>query len=123
MTVLKALVLAAAVAAPSMALAADDPVSGIWTIHGKIENKAFTLTCQFDRHGDGIGGSCLDQGTGIRHAIDTGHIDGDRVSWSFPSSFMLMKFESSYDGHLAGGQLHGTTKAAGHSGVFSGVRP
>ena len=117
------LALAAALSMPGPASAADDPVGGTWKVTGKIETFAFTLTCRFDRHGDTFGGVCLDGGSGRRHVIDTGRIDGDRVSWTYPFSFLLTQHEVAYNGRLVDGRLQGNARAYGYNGVFTGERP
>ena len=116
-----ALAALAAFAAPGVA-AADDAGAGAWKIDGMVEGKGFTITCHFDRKGDGLGGACFDGGTNLKHALKAGAVTGDQVKWTYVSHYGLIPFDVTYAGKLAGGAMHGTIVAAGHNGTFSGAK-
>jgi len=114
----------AAVASPA---AAD--VGGSWHVVGKVSSFAFTLNCDFKPDGARLGGVCLDASTndpkvsaGKSHTITAGHIDGTRVGWTYQSSFLLTKFDVTYDGVQSGGQMSGTIRVQGHEGAFTATR-
>jgi len=111
-------------ATPSLARAADDPVSGAWVVHGKVEQFAFTfiLNCSFERHGDRLGGVCVDDGTNRRHPLTAGTVTGDRVTFTYQANYLLTKFDVVYAGALKAGQMAGTFQVPGHAGTFTATR-
>jgi hypothetical protein len=111
-----------ALAAPGLARAADDPVSGAWVVHGKVDSFAFILNCAFERHGDRLGGVCLDDGTNKRHPLTSGAITGDRVTFTYQSNYLLTKFDVAFAGVLAGGRMSGSIHVPGHAGTFTATR-
>ncbi len=121
--------IAAAAALAAMALAAGQAraqagpvdVSGAWRV---------TLTCDFKPDGARLGGVCVDGSTsdpkvatGKAHRLTAGRIDGDKVSWTYQSSFLLTKFDVSYSGTMTGGRISGTIDAQGRQGAFTATRP
>ena len=105
-------------------------VSGAWRVSGKMSSFAFTLNCDFKPDGDRLAGVCVDASTndpkvagGQSHRLTAGRIDGDRVSWTYQSRFLLTKFDVSYDGTVSGGRISGTIDAQGHEGAFTATRP
>jgi hypothetical protein len=130
--------IAAAAALAAMALAAGQAraqagpvdVSGAWRVAGKVSSFAFTLTCDFKPDGARLGGVCVDGSTsdpkvatGKAHRLTAGRIDGDKVSWTYQSSFLLTKFDVSYSGTMTGGRISGTIDAQGRQGAFTATRP
>ena len=111
-----------ALAAPTLALADADPVSGPWTVHGKVGSFAFVLNCSFERHGDHLGGVCVDDGTNKRHPLTAGTVFGDRVNFTYQSNYLVTKFDVGFAGMLKGGQMAGTITVPGHAGTFTAER-
>jgi hypothetical protein len=109
-------------AAPVVAPAQTDPVAGTWKIKGKVQSFGFTLTCRFTRSGEALSGTCYDGGTNKPHALTAGKVSGDKVSWTYESSFMTQKFNANYSGVVKGGTISGTVEADGRKGAFSGSR-
>ena len=111
-----------ALAAPSLARAADDPVSGAWVVYGKVGSFAFILDCAFERHGERLGGVCVDHGTDKRHPLTAGAVAGDRVSFTYQSNYLLTRFNVAFAGALKAGQMAGTFQVPGHVGTFTAAR-
>ncbi|MBX3479817.1 MAG: hypothetical protein KF842_05415 [Caulobacter sp.] len=107
---------------PGAALAQSDPVAGTWKMKGKVQSFAFTLTCNFSRTGESLAGTCYDGGTNKAHALTSGTVKGDRVVWSYRSSFMGSPFNVTYSGLVKGEAMSGAVDAAGRKGVFSATR-
>jgi hypothetical protein len=121
-----ALFMVALVAAAS---SAEAQVEGPWRVSGKVASFAFTLNCDFKSDGGRLGGVCVDASTsdpkvapGKSHTLTAGQIDGDKVSWTYQSSFLLSKFDVTYKGVLSGGKITGTLSARGHEGPFTAVK-
>ncbi len=104
---------------PTLARAADDPISGAWVVHGKVETFAFILNCAFERHGDRLGGVCVDDVKNTRHPLTAGTVSGDRVTFTYQAKFLLTRFDVVYAGALKAGQMAGTVKVPGHAGTFT----
>ena len=111
-----------ALAAPTLARADADPVSGPWVVHGKVDTFAFVLDCSFERHGDHLGGVCVDSGTSKRHPLTAGSVSGDRVNFTYQSNYLITKFDVGFAGMLKGGQMAGTITVPGHAGTFTAMR-
>jgi hypothetical protein len=114
--------LAAVLTLAAPALGADDPVSGSWAVKAKVERFAFTLTCDLVRRGSAIGGTCYDGGTRKAHQLTRGEIDGDKVSWSYQSSFLGKPFSANYEATLSGNRMAGVVMANGYKGPFTATR-
>lgn len=114
--------LAAALMLAAPALAADDLVSGSWAVKAKVERFAFTLTCDLTRSGAAVGGTCYDGGTRKPHPLTRGRVDGDRISWSYQSSFLGKPFTASYEATLSGDRMTGVVAANGYTGPFTATR-
>jgi hypothetical protein len=114
--------LAAVLMLATPALAAEDPVSGSWAVKAKVERFDFTLTCDLTRSGAVISGTCYDGGTRKPHPLTRGRIDGDRVSWSYQSSFLGKPFSANYDAVLSGDRMTGVVMANGYKGPFTATR-
>lgn len=117
----------AAVAAPGVSSAAE--VAGAWRVSGKVASFGFTLNCRFTQDGSKLGGECTDASTsdpkvnaGKSHAITSGSVDGDRVRFTYQSSFLFTKFDVTYTGVLAGERINGTVNAQGHEGTFTATK-
>jgi hypothetical protein len=102
--------------------AADDPVSGVWTVHGRVDGFAFVIDCTLTRVGEAVSGVCVDAGSGRRHPILAGRVRGEDVSFTYQSSYLLTKFDVTYEGRIAGASMRGAVKAPGHQGVFDATR-
>ena len=114
----------------SSAAAASAQVSGPWHVSGKVSGFAFTLNCDFKPEGERLGGVCVDGSTndarvkaGKSHPLTAGRVDGDAVSFTYRSSFMLSKFDVTYRGILVGGRIKGSVSAGGREGTFIASRP
>ena len=113
---------ALALAAPGLARAADDEVSGGWTVRGKVGTFAFVLNCVLERHGDRLGGVCVDDGTNKRHPLTAGAVSGERVTFTYQSNYLVTKFDVGFAGMLKAGQMAGTIHVPGHDGTFTATR-
>ena len=111
-----------ALASPGLARAADDPISGAWTVHGKVGSFAFILNCAFEGHGDHLGGVCVDDGTNKRHPLTAGAVSGDHVTFTYQSNYLITKFDVAFAGVLKSGALSGTIHVPGHDGTFTATR-
>ena len=118
---LSVLALTAAVLAPSVGLANDDLLSGLWKVSGHVAAFKFSETCRLERHGDQLAGACL-EGEGATHPLTGGSIAGDRVTWTHRGHFLFKSFDVVYSATLDGGAMHGELSAAGHSGPFTAAR-
>lgn len=107
---------------PGAAAAQTDPVAGVWKMKGKVQSFGFTLTCKFTRSGDSLSGTCYDGGSNKAHPLTSGTVSGDRVVWSYQSSFMGTPFNVTYTGLVKGAAMSGAVDAAGRKGVFSATR-
>lgn len=118
---------AAIVGAAAPSHAAD--LAGHWKLTGKVSSFGFTLDCQFKPEGERLGGVCTDELTtsakvsaGKSHVLTAGSVRGDKVTWTYRSSFLLSKFDVTYTGVVAGDRMSGTLIAQGHQGSFTGAR-
>ncbi|QUD88364.1 hypothetical protein [Phenylobacterium montanum] len=100
-----------------------------WRVAGKVASFAFTLNCDFRPAGTRLGGVCVDASTsdptikgGRAHKITRGRIDGDTVSWTYVSSFLLSKFDVTFDGTRRGQDMSGVIHVQGHDGAFTATR-
>ncbi len=116
-----------AIGAPSTSSAAE--VAGAWRVSGKVSSFAFTLNCRFTPEGSKLGGLCTDASTsdpkvnaGKSHVITAGSVEGDKVSFTYQSSFLFTKFDVTYTGVAAGDRISGTVNAQGHEGTFTASR-
>lgn len=112
---------AAAIFAPSVSLANDDLLSGLWRVSGRVATFNFNETCRLERHGDQLAGACL-EGSGKTHPLTGGSISGDKVTWTHQGHFLLKTFNVVYSAVLNGAAMHGELSAAGHSGAFTAAK-
>jgi hypothetical protein len=114
----------AAFAVPGAAQAAPaaSPALGDWHVTGDVSGHAFALDCHFAPAGAGFGGTCAKAGADKVLRLNSGSVAGDKVTWSYPVTRMLMTFDMTFAGHLAGGRITGTASAAGRSGTFVATR-
>ncbi len=98
---LNILVAVAAILAPSVSLANDDLLSGLWRVSGRVATFGFSETCRLERHGDQLAGACL-EGSGKTHPLTT--------------------FDVVYSAVLHDGEMDGELSAAGHEGAFKAAR-
>ena len=113
-------------ATPAMA---QEGAAGRWVVSGKVGPFAFTLNCRFEEVGGALSGACVDGAVsdprvkgGKRHELTRGRVAGDKVSFSYESSFMLSRFNVDYAGVLQGDRMTGTIQANGQSGAFTATR-
>jgi hypothetical protein len=104
------------------ALAADAPVTGAWTVHGRVSPFSFDLTCRFAQSGEAISGVCYDGGAGRPHPLTHGEISGSRIRWTYRSSYLFKTFEAAYSGTVAGNSIKGVVTAPGRQGDFTAER-
>jgi hypothetical protein len=119
----------AVLASTLIASSANADVSGPWRVSGKLASFAFTLNCDFKPDGAALGGVCVDASTndpkvasGKSHPLTAGNVDGDKVSWTYQSSFLLTKFNVTFKGVQSGDRMSGTMTAQGHDGAFTASR-
>lgn len=122
-----ALLILAALALATPAAAAE--VAGPWRVTGDVAGRAFAVDCRFEPHGGAFGGVCVDAATGEAkaqagkpHPLTKGAVTGSQVRWTYQASFLLAKFDVSYDGVLEGDRITGTLVAGGRKGSFTAVR-
>jgi hypothetical protein len=113
---------AAAIFAPSVSLANDDLLSGLWRVSGRVATFDFSVTCRLERHGDQLGGACLERGNGAVHPLTAGSVTGDKVTWTHQGRFLLKTFNVVYSAVLDGGAMRGELSAAGQSGAFTAAK-
>ena len=118
---LSVLAATAAILAPSVSLANDDLLSGLWRVSGRVATFDFSVTCRLERHGDQLGGSCL-EGNGKVHPLTAGSVEGDKITWMHKDKFLLRTFNVVYSGVLRGDAMRGELNAAGHSGAFTAAK-
>ena len=112
----------AAIFAPSVSLANDDLLSGLWRVSGRVATFDFSVTCRLERHGDQLGGACLEGREGKAHPLTGGSVAGDRVTWTHQGRFLLKTFNVVYSAVLHDGAMQGELNAAGHSGAFTAAK-
>jgi hypothetical protein len=94
--------------------------NGAWRIDGSIAGRTFLLDCEFK----GPSSVCVDaQSEGKRsHALTSFTTSGDQIAWSFKTKVGVLKITLDFAGQMAAGRMSGTTRAAGRTGSFTGVR-
>ena len=104
-------------------------VAGAWRVAGKVSSFAFTLNCDFKPDGARLGGVCTDASTsdptikgGKSHVLTAGSVEGDKVSFTYQSSFLLSKFDVTFNGVQTGDRMSGTITVQGHDGAFTATR-
>jgi hypothetical protein len=112
---------ATAIFTPSVSLANDDLLSGLWRVSGRVATFDFSVTCRLERHGDQLGGACLEP-NGKAHPLTGGSVEGEKVTWTHQGHFLLKTFNVVYSAVLHGGAMNGELNAAGHSGEFTAAR-
>jgi hypothetical protein len=123
-----AVLLAPLLAAVPQAGLADTAPLGLWHVSGSISGHDFTLDCRFTPTGTGFSGNCTETAAGDKghpgkvHALTSGKIAADRLTWGYPVSAMLMKFDMTFEGKVEGGRMTGVTHAAGRTGSFTATR-
>lgn len=115
-----------AAASPS---AAAESAAGHWAIEGKVGDKTFTLDCRFSQAGQAVSGACVDGDThdsrvkgGRSHTLTKGSVEGDRIAFTYKSSFLFTRFDAVYTGVLQGDRMTGGLAALGAKGTFTGQR-
>ena len=112
------------------ASAASADVAGSWHVEGRVATHAFTLNCDFKPDGGRLGGVCVeapgnsDPATkaGKAHPLTAGSVNGADVSWTYPASFLLAKFDIVFAGRMDGDHMTGSINVKGHQGTFTAVR-
>jgi hypothetical protein len=113
---------AAAILAPSVSLANDDLLSGLWRVSGRVATFDFSVTCRLERHGDMLDGACLEGRDGKAHPLTGGSVVGDKVTWTHQGKFLLKTFNVVYSAVMHDGAMSGELNAAGHSGAFTAAK-
>lgn len=114
-----------ALAAP--ASAAD--LTGDWRVNGKVDTFAYVLNCRFTQAGDRLSGVCTDMETSDpehkpqgSHALTSGSVAGDRVTFAYKTHFLAFPFTVSYSGMLTGERITGSITVPGRRGTFTATR-
>jgi hypothetical protein len=117
--------------APALMLAspAAAQATGAWRVSGAISGTAFALDCRFEPQGADFGGVCVEAATGDpkvhagkSHTLTKGAVAGRQVSWTYPASFLMARFDVNFTGTLDGDHMAGTVTASGRKGEFTAVR-
>jgi hypothetical protein len=124
--------LPAALALISLAAASPAAAAGVggdWRVTGDVSGRAFALDCRFEPKGGGFGGVCVELAggdahvqPGKTHAVSDGAVSGQKVSWSYPVSVMMMKLNVAFTGALDGARMSGAVTTAGRKGAFTAIR-
>ena len=118
-TLLAALLLAS----PAMA-----DVLGAWRVQGQVSGNPFVLDCHFVPAGAGFGGTCTGAANGDPkfagkvYTLKQGTETGSQVSFSYPSHYLFVSFQVTYQGTLTGDKMTGSVTAAGRQGNFTASR-
>jgi hypothetical protein len=111
------------------ASAAADDLSGRWAILGHVAGRDFTLDCRFAQAAQRLSGGCIDGPTGDAHVkggrnhpLKKGEVAGNKVSWTYQSSYGIIPFDVDYDGVRQGDHMSGQLKALGKDGTFTADR-
>lgn len=112
------------------ALAADTPVAGAWRVSGAVSGFKFELRCVFQQAGERLTGACFDLATNnpkappkaAPHPLTRGSASGDRVAWTYQSSFLLNRFDVDFSGARSGDRMSGAIQAGGRAGSFTARR-
>jgi len=118
---LSVLAASAAIFAPSVSLANDDLLSGLWRVSGRVSTFDFSVTCRLERHGEQLAGACLEP-NGKAHPLTGGSVEGAKVTWTHQGKFLLKTFNVVYSAVLHGDAMNGELSAAGHSGEFTAAK-
>jgi len=120
-----ALLIGLAAAAPAVA----DDASGRWAVIGRVDGRGFTLDCKFVQTGQTLSGACVDGPTGDKtikggrsHPLTKGAVSGEKVAWTYQSSYGIITFGVDYDGVREGDHMSGDLKALGKTGPFTANR-
>lgn len=120
-----ALLACLAAAAPASA----DDASGRWAVAGHVADKHFTLDCRFVQAAGRLSGACIDGPTGDAkikagrsHPLTKGSVSGNKVAWTYQSSYGILSFGVDYDGVRQGDHMSGELKALGRTGTFTADR-
>jgi hypothetical protein len=115
-----------AVAGPA---AAEGTASGRWLVAGHVADKDFTLDCTFQQAGAGLTGVCVDGDThdarvkgGRAHPLIKGEAVGERIAFTYESSYGLLHFKVDYAGTRDGDHMRGAINTLGKTGTFTGER-
>ena len=119
---LSILALGAAILTPSVSLANDDLLSGLWRVSGRVASFHFNETCRLERHGDQLGGACVEGENGKAHPLTGGSVEGEKVTWTHKGRFLLKTFNVVYSAVLHDGAMQGELSAAGHAGPFTAAK-
>lgn len=127
---IRSVLAALALFAASPALAADGSTAGAWRVSGVVSGFRFELRCVFQQAGERLTGACTDLATNnpkappksSPHPLTRGAASGDRVAWSYQSSFLLSKFDVDFSGARSGDRMSGAIRAGGRSGSFTARR-
>jgi hypothetical protein len=104
------------------ATAAADDASGHWAVAGRAGGHDFTLKCTFAQAGEALSGACVDGPTGDAkvkggrsHALTKGSVVGNKVSFTYHSSYGIIPLTVDYTGVRQDDRMSGqiTSPAAG----------
>jgi hypothetical protein len=122
-----AIIVCTTIAVTGFALA-EEPAQS-WQVKGRVASFSFNLDCDFRKDGTRVGGVCGDASTsdptiksGRSHTLTSGRVSGDKISWTYQSSFLLSKFDVTFDGIQRGDRMAGVIHVRGHDGTFTATR-
>lgn len=109
--------------------AAAEEASGHWAVSGHVAGRDFTLDCRFAQAAQRLSGACVDGPTGDAkvkggrsHALTKGLVNGNKVTFTYQSSYGIIPFGVDYDGVREGDRMSGQLTALGKSGIFTANR-
>ncbi len=106
---------------PSLSLAQTDAaasVAGTWKVHLSVAGNDSDAECTFAQKDTEITGTCV---TDTNTEPVTGKVDGQKITWSYPSEYEGTKLTISYAGKLNADKITGEANVDpyGVSGDFT----
>lgn len=116
--------------AATSAAATEMSATGAWRVSGAVSGFKFELRCVFQQAGERLTGACTDLATNnpkappkaAPHPLTRGAASGDRVAWTYQSSFLLSRYDVDFSGVRSGDRMSGAIEAGGRSGSFTARR-
>lgn len=97
--------------------------AGEWRVSGDVSGRAFVVDCRFNEQGGELGGQCTEidkEGKpGKQYRVSRGNVQGQQISWTYPTKVMMMSIDIVFAGSLNGDGMTGTVTAKGRKGTFT----